>query len=136
MDQKKILNLKIDREKSEDSEAIIRVAKIKTEQNETIIKDAGQLQDVIGTVLNPINSKEAVYILMDVDGFEKLDLLLEEGFVLKVFETEKSFKVVITKDASSATFEADKEEGIISALRQSNEWAEEMLVELGIITRV
>ena len=132
-----LLKVKIGYTKSKVSNETIRVAKIKTAKEEAIVEDAGKLQDIIVTFLNPVNSRQAVNIIMNQKGFNQLDELLDAGFVLKINETEKEFKVVITKDSCSVTFAVSKEQGIDVALDQANDWAEEMLIQLkGVKTTV
>ena len=130
MEKTKILTLKIYEEKSETSDAIIKVAKIRTPNAIFDIKDAGHAKDIIVTNINPINSKEAVKIIISENEFNNLDALLEKKFIIKIYSIETGYRVVITKDTCSTTFEATKEEGIVEALIQAEDWAEEMLIQL------
>lgn len=131
-----MLQIKIAEEFSEEEQKNIQVAKIKTADKTVSVDNAEFLKDIIAWTMLDINSEEYKKIIRCESVMEDLGHLLEQGFTLKIYENENGFKVVISKGSSAAVFEALKQNGVVDALMQANDWAEEMLIELGIITRV
>ena len=131
-----MLQIKVAEEFSEEEQKNIQVAKIKTADKTISVDNAEFLKDIIAWTMLDINSEEYKKIIRCESVMEDLAHLLEQGFTLKIYENENGFKVVISKGSSAAVFEALKQNGVIDALMQANDWAEQMLIELGIITRV
>lgn len=131
-----MLQIKVAEEFSEEEQKNIQVAKIKTADKTISVDNAEFLKDIIAWTMLDINSEEYKKIIRCESVMEDLAHLLEQGFTLKIYENENEFKVVISKGSSAAVFEASKQNGVVDALMQANDWAEQMLIELGITTRV
>ena len=64
------------------------------------------------------------------ESLDNLQKLLEEGFKIRIDETEKGYKLIVRKATCSTSFSATKEQGVANVLYQAEDWAEEMLKEL------
>jgi len=103
---------------------------LKTENEETIVCYHGMRRILISILdLIEIDYQEVGKLARETDLYSLL-VLIQNGFTLRVDETEKGFSLIISKDTCSTSFSSSKEEGISKVLMQAEEWAETFVEDL------